>query len=101
MIAYNITTKVSLTIADEWLLWQMEEIIPEIMATGLFDSYKIYQLIEQDDPEGPTYIIQYFTSTERKFKIYIEEFSSQIRRRAFEKWGDQFISHRTIMRLVQ
>jgi len=100
MIAYNITTKLSWTIVDAWLRWQKEEHIPAIMSTGLFENYDIYRLIEQDDPEGPTYIIQYFISTEKNYKRYIEEFALIMREEEFEKWGDQFIAHRTIMELV-
>jgi hypothetical protein len=100
MIVYNITTKLSRAIVDEWLNWQMEEHIPETMATDLFDDYKIYKLLEHDDEEGPTYIIQYFISTEKKYKKYIEEFAPLLRRKAIEKWGDQLIAHRTIMQLV-
>ncbi|MBS1597293.1 MAG: DUF4286 family protein [Bacteroidetes bacterium] len=101
MLSYNITTKISWTIANEWLRWQKEEHIPEMMSSGLFDNYNVYRLIEQDDPEGPTYIIQYFTSTEKKYKTYVEEFSLRMREKEFEKWNDQFIAHRTIMELVQ
>jgi hypothetical protein len=100
MIAYNITTKVSWAIVDAWLKWQQEEHIPRIMSAGFFEKYHIYRLVEQDDPDGPTYIIQYFTSTEKNYKRYIEEFALLAREKEFDKWGDQFIAHRTIMELV-
>ena len=66
MLIYNITIKVDHSILEEWIKWQMEEHIPEIMATGLFDRYKFFRLLEQDDTEGATYIIQYLTDIERK-----------------------------------
>ncbi len=43
-----------------------QEHIPEIMATGLFHDYRFCRLLEQDDSDGPTYTIQYFTDTLRK-----------------------------------
>jgi len=100
MIVYNITTKLNWLIVDEWLKWQKEEYIPEIMATELFDNYKIYRILEQDDHDGPTYIIQFFTSTEERYKRHIEKFAPLLRRKALAKWGDQFIAHRTVMQLV-
>ena len=101
MIVYNITTKISWAIADDWLRWQQDEYVPEIIATGFFDSYHIYRLIEQDDEEGPTYITQLFTSAEERLRIFVEEFGPEFIRKSFQKWADQFIAHRTIMELVR
>ena len=36
MFIYNITIKVDNRYADEWIQWQKEIHIPEIMGTGLF-----------------------------------------------------------------
>lgn len=99
-IAYNIATKIDWTIADAWLLWQQEEHIPEIMNTQLFYAYKIFRLLDQNDSEGPTFIIQYFTSSIEKYNLYINEFAPLLRTKAFDKWGDRFISFRTLMEVV-
>jgi len=101
MIVYNITTKITWAIADDWLRWQQSEYVPEILSTGFFDSYHIYRLLEQDDEEGPTYITQIFTSTEERLRIFVEEFAPVLIRKSFQKWGDQFIAHRTFMELVR
>ena len=101
MIVYNITTKLTWSIADAWLNWQQEEHIPEMMDTELFSDYKIFKLLEHDDHEGPTYIVQFLISSHEKYKKYIEEFAPRLRRKTIEKWGDQFVAHRTIMQLVK
>ena len=36
MIVYNVTSKVTWAIHDEWLQWMKEEHIPEVVATGCF-----------------------------------------------------------------
>ncbi len=100
MFVYNTTIKVAWPIANEWLNWVREEYSKEIVSTKLFDSCKIYRLLEQDDHDGPTFVIQYFTSTEEKYKKYIDEFGEAMRKKAIDKWGDQFIAHRTTMQLV-
>ncbi len=100
MIAYNITTKIDWTIADEWLQWQQLDHIPEIMRTKLFDTHKIFRLLDQDDTEGPTFIIQYFTSSIKNYNLYIENFAPALRIVAINKWGDRFISFRTLMEVV-
>jgi uncharacterized protein DUF4286 len=100
MIVYNITVKIDWAISDEWLLWQQQEHIPEILATHLFDAHKIFRLLDQDDSEGPTFTIQYFTSSIEKYQQYINEFAPALRQKAFSKWGDRFISFHTLMQVV-
>lgn len=101
MIVYNITIKVTHPIADEWLAWQKQEHIPEIMATQLFDDYKMYRLLEQDDEEGITFTFQYFTSTKERYQKYISAFAPVLRAKAFAKWGNQFTGFRTVMEAVK
>ena len=71
------------------------------MATGVFTEYKFFRLLEQDNSDGITYIIQYFTSSVEKYSSYLEAFTPSLRQKAFEKWGNCFIAFRTIMELVQ
>ena len=101
MIVYNITIKISPEIESEWLKWQREEHIPEIMSIGLFSDHKFFRLLDLDESDGITYVVQYFTSSIENYIQYIETFAPKLREKAFEKWGDRFIAHRTIMELVQ
>jgi len=101
MLIYNVTTKVTNAIAREWLQWLQEEHIPEITGTGCFTHARILQLLEVDDSEGPTYAIQYFTESIEQYEQYIETFAGMMRQKSFEKWGDQFIAFRSIMKIVQ
>ena len=100
MLIYNITIKVSNSIAGEWLKWQREEHIPEIMCTGLFDQYKFFRLLEQDDTEGPTFVFQFHTSDRKNYDRYINEYAPGLRKKALKKWGEGFIAFRTIMQVV-
>ena len=101
MFIYNITIKVNNFILDEWMKWQQEEHIPEIMATRLFDEYKVFRLLEQDETEGTTYIIQYFTSEKDNYNIYIKNFAQPLREKALKKWGDGFIAFRSLLQAVK
>ena len=101
MFIYNITVKVNKAILKEWLAWQKEEHIPEIMATNLFNEFKMYRLHDQDDTEGSTYIFQYFTPEKNNYKSYIENFAPSLRKKALNKWGDGFIAFRSLLESVQ
>ena len=100
MIVYNTTIKIDPQIEEEWVDWQKKEHIPAVMATGLFNDHKFFKLLEQDETEGITYIIQYFTSSIDNYKRYIEEFAPSLSERSFAKWSDQFISFHTVMQIV-
>lgn len=100
MIVYNVTTKLTPPIQQHWLQWIHEEHIPDIINTGCFTHAHIFQLLETDDSEGPTYIIQYFAESKSLYNNYIEKFAPQMRQKAFDKWGDQFISFRSVMQVV-
>jgi hypothetical protein len=101
MIAYNISVKVDWSILEAWLVWQLEEQIPAMLATGSFDDYKMYRLLEQDDTDGPGFTIQYFTTGLERYRLYSLEFESAFREEAGSKWGNKFIAFHTLMSLVE
>lgn len=101
MIIYNLSMKINTSIEDEWVQWQKEEHIPEIMATGLFSEFKFYRLLEQDARDGVTYVIQYSAPSFENYNRYVKEFAPHLRQKAFEKWGNGFIAFRTVMELVK
>lgn len=100
MIVYNITIKIAPGIEKEWVRWQKEEHIPDVMSSGQFTDHKFYRLLEQNDPDGITYIVQYFAATIENYKRYINETAPLLRQKFLDKWGDQFIAFRTIMEVV-
>jgi len=101
MIVYNITIRVERSIDEAWLQWQKEEQIPAILETKLFTEYRIYKLMEQDEIEGNTYIIQLFANTAAQLQEFLQIHDQRLRENAFKKWGDRFISFRTTMELVK
>ena len=101
MFVYNITIKISPEIESEWIKWQQEEHIPEVMSSKLFSDNKFFRLLELDESDVITYVVQYFASSRENYNQYIKTFAPQLRKKAFEKWGDRFIAHLTIMELVQ
>ncbi|MFI5206211.1 MAG: DUF4286 family protein [Candidatus Paceibacterales bacterium] len=100
MIVYNITLKILPAIETEWVEWQKQEHIPDIMASGQFTEYRFYRLLDQNEPDGITYIIQYFASSLDRYNEYINKFAPALRQKAWERWGDQFIGFRTVMEVV-
>src|SRR5689334_7701447 len=75
MIVYNSTIKVHPAIELPWLQWQKEEHIPETMRSGQFTTYHIYRLLDQDDSDGHTYVIQYMAPSLASYQRYLDEFA--------------------------
>ena len=101
MIIYNVTSKVAFEIEDDWVKWMLEEHLSEVVATGCFTHAQLLRLLESDDDEGATYTAQYFATSKELQEKYIAEFSASLREKAFAKWGNRFISFRSVMELVQ
>jgi Domain of unknown function (DUF4286) len=100
MIVYNITVKVRWDILEDWLVWQLEQQIPAVLATGSFDGHRFYRLLEQDEQEGPTFVVQYFTSSRERYQQFMIEFAPALQQEGWDKWGNGFIAFRTLMALV-
>ena len=100
MILYNITIKVQSSIATQWLQWLKHEHAPDVLKSECFTHYKILQILEIDDSEGPTYAIQFFADSKSNYNRYVERYASEMRNKTFEKWGDKFIAFRSVMQIV-
>ncbi|MFT3826530.1 MAG: DUF4286 family protein [Chitinophagaceae bacterium] len=100
MIVYNNTVKIHPAIEKAWVQWQQQVHIPAIMATGRFTDYKMFRLLEQDEEEGITYVIQYFSPSQQEYEQFIEQHAALLQRQAQERWGDLFIAFRTVMQVV-
>ena len=100
MIVHNVTIKIDPHIESEWLKWQKNDHIPAMMATGLFAQYKFFRLLEQEESDGITYVMQYFCDSFGHYEKYIAEFASQPQGEASARWKNEFITFRTVMEIV-
>lgn len=100
MLIYNITIKVDHTIAHKWVQWMKEDHIPAILQTEKFTGSNFSKLLDVDETEGLTYVVQFFAKNKNDYDQYIREFSAQLRNEAMEKWGAGFISFRSLMEEV-
>ena len=101
MIVYNITVKIDHAIGDEWINWQKEIHIPEVMATGAFTGHRFYKLLDHDDDEGKIFVIQFFANSRQEYDTFIKQFSPILKNKALEKWGDKAVYFRTLLQNVE
>lgn len=100
MIIYNVTAKVDSGIADKWLQWLKEEHLTDMMNTGLFSDYRLARLLEQDESEGVTFVIQYHSDSIENYQSYVNEHAQLMRKKGLDKFGNRFAAFRTVMEVI-
>jgi hypothetical protein len=100
MIIYNVTSKVSWAIHDAWLEWMKLIHIPEVMSTGKFSGNRFVRLLETDEEDGPTYAIQYYLDGMEEYRTYLEKDAPGLRDKVLQKWGEEVISFRSLMEVI-
>lgn len=101
MLIYNITYAVPHAIREGWLEWMHTQHIPEILSTGCFEHHVLLQLMEVDESEFRTYALQLHAPEESSYRTYLSQFAPQLRKQATQKWGDQVLGFRTVMRVLE
>lgn len=99
MVLYNITIIMDETIQQAWLRWADEELIPNIMATGLFASSRTLRVLDSPN-EGVTYCIQFIADNLGKYDTYQDNFAGKIFSAQPPDFENKFVSFTTIMEFV-
>ncbi len=100
MIIYHVTIKIEPELAVDWLSWMKHKHIPAVMATGLFLSYRICQMLFIEETDGVTYSIQYTLENEDKLHEYNTEFAPALQKEHMERYRDRFIAYRTVHEII-
>jgi len=75
MLLYNVTVGVDKDIETEWLEWMKDKHIPDVMKTGMFESSKIYKVLNDQDDGSVSYSVQYFAKNIDNVQQYLEVFA--------------------------
>ncbi len=100
MYIYNVSIKIVPEIETEWVSWMKDEHMKEVLETGMFDHYTLFELLEPVDEEGKTYVAQYLTDSEDRYKMYIERYAPLLREKGYQKFGNQFIAFRSVIKKI-
>lgn len=96
MIIYNETIIVDESIYNEWLNWMETTHIPAVMATGLFNSYRILKVIDSPN-EGVTYCIQYNAPKLENYTKFKNTHQLNFQAIHQQKFENKFVMFNTIM----
>jgi len=99
MIIYNETIIVDEAIHKQWLAWMQNEYIPNVMATGYFNSYKILTVLDSPN-EGVTYCIQYMTDKLENYNHFNSKHLQGLQAIHQQQFENQFVLFNTLMQTV-
>ena len=100
MILYSVTVSLPETLEAEWLVWQKEIHIPEVLATGFFTRHQMHKLLEPVmEADYVTYNILYSLDSLAALNTYREQHASALQRKHLERFGDQVFAVRSVMQI--
>lgn len=101
MFVYNITFKIENEYLEEWMDWVKKVQIPDVLATRCFYDYRFYELMEIEEEDGRTFVIQFLANSKSDYNRYKELHHTSFRHRSIEKWKDHVVSFRTLLKNVE
>jgi Domain of unknown function (DUF4286) len=97
MLIYNVTTTIDLDTAAAWLQWLLNKHIGEVMATGIFETYRVSRLINHDHPDAEIYTIQYAVKDMDTLQRYQRDFAPTLQADAKRLFPGKYAAFRTVM----
>ena len=99
MILYNVTVNVDKSIEQDWLQWMKTTHIPEVMQSNMFDSYKIFRLLVNEE-QGNTYAVQYFAKSVQKVLTFQANYGEAMQQKVYQRYGDKALDFRTMLEQI-
>ncbi len=99
-VLYNVTIIIDHSVHDEWTAWMQNTHIPEVMATGKFTSWKMLKILEDHNPDGVTYAIQYTAPDLSSYLEYQNEHAPGLQQKTQALYGGKFAAFRTLLEEV-
>lgn len=101
MIVYNVTVKIDNAVSEDWLEWMKAEHIPEVLATGMFVSYRMLRIMNVEDTDGTSYAIQYTCKDNATLQAYFANYAPALQAKHKARYDNSYIAIRTLMKVVE
>lgn len=100
MLLYNVTITIDLDVAAEWLQWMKETHIPDVMATGMFVSYRLCRLTTHEHKDAEIYTAQYMVKDMEHLLRYQREFAPELQKDIKARFDNRYAIFRTVMEVI-
>ena len=99
MLIYNETFIIDDTIADHWLEWIKNNHIPAVLATGAFDGYKMFTILDSPN-EGITFCLQFHTDAVERYSDFHYKHLEDLHAAHNKQFEERFALFHTLMESV-
>ena len=99
MFLYNITYKIDKPVESDWLDWMKIMYLPKMMASGYFESYKMYKLLHIED-DGVTYSIQLLAKSISDIQQFLEKEAKLLEDEHNFRFKNRHVAFRTVLQEV-
>jgi len=99
-ILYNVTVIVDDSIKEEWKKWMIDSHIPDVMATGAFESYQMQKVLTEGSEGGTTFAIQYLSPSREEYERYQMQHAAALQEDHQKRYNGKFGAFRTLMEVI-
>lgn len=100
-LLYNVTVTLDVDIHLEWLDWMRTVHIPDVMATGMFLSYRLLRLTQHEHADSEIYAIQYTAPDQAHLDQYLTQFAPALQQAHRERYQGKFAAFRTFLEVLE
>ncbi|MDP5172403.1 MAG: DUF4286 family protein [Bacteroidia bacterium] len=96
---YSVSVSVPKPLREEWLSWMQRTHIPDVMATGFFQDFRMQELLEPVPyPDMFTFNVQYYCASREAYDQYQTKAAPRLQQDVKDKFGEKIQSFRTLLR---
>ncbi len=96
-LLYNVTVKIDTEIYQSWMDWMCNVHIPDVMATGCFETYKLTRILDDEDEHGVGFAVQYVSPNQEAFQLYQDTYAGKLQKEHLDRYQGRYVAFRTLM----
>ena len=100
MILYNITFSVEPDIEREWLAYIREQYIPEVLATGKFNTSTLFRLLGETANSDSTFALQFTAENLGEVQTYLDRYAPGITDKHLARFRHKHVAFMTLLESV-
>lgn len=101
MLIFNITFLVADKVADKWLQWVNNTLIPDMLASGYFTEPRLAKVLSDHGQEGTSYAVQYHITDMHELSAWHRKFGSAMERNCASLFGEDVLLFTTVLELIK
>ena len=94
---YIVSIKIDREIADDWESWMADEHVPDVLATGCFETAAMARDEDGDTPDRQAYRIVYRAVSRDTYREYVEEHADALQAEHSGRYQGKFEASRELL----